>query len=30
VDDNDDDACNLNKITINSFLIMCTDVSHFC
>jgi len=26
----DDDACNLNKIMINSLFILCTDVSHFC
>jgi len=30
VDDDDDDACNLNKMMINSLLIVCTNVSHFC
>ena len=30
LDDADAAAYNPKKMTINSFLILCTDVSHFC
>ena len=28
--DDDDDACNLNKMMINSIFIVCTFVPYFC